>query len=408
MRDLDRRREAVGADALGDVEHEPGRPVAGAVHLGAESPLGHGTQPGVELVEGHRRLAVEVRSVHRIGHVRLEERRGARRRNTVEEDLHEVGSVVGRAELLSARDERLSDRIESEDLVVDQQGRHDPGVQLLRAVEGGQGVEDVGRDPGILERRDAERVQDLDPSPSGVDVLLAGQPAAAVVRLLHRDARSLQQHTGRRSIVGVEHGDSGRGDAVGGDAREFEGTCVRPPVVTRVLDDDDGASDRGLVESLPARRVRKRRQQRRGDDTADDPGIGRQSRRLLSHAVEDLVEGQRRGQREFEELGATGHRVMVVHVDEAGVDRSVTDIQHPCMRPAMSIHLTPAADGEDPPCTHRERLDDRMPVIRRADHLSCDDQVGLGRHHVRQPRRVPARDRPRGGWWRAGGRERRR
>ena len=101
-------------------------------------------------------------SVRKVG---LEEERRTGWRDAVQEDLDEVGSVMLGAELLAAGDERFADRLVAEDLIVDEQARHDPGIELSSRPGRAQRAEGLERDGRILEGGHTEGAQKLDTTP---------------------------------------------------------------------------------------------------------------------------------------------------------------------------------------------------------------------------------------------------
>ena len=73
---------------------------------------------------------------------------------------------------------------------------------------------------------------------------------------------------------------------------------------------------------------------------------GGQSRCSRAHPLEDLVDAERDTERELEQVGHPGDRMVVVHVDEARVDRGAGQVAHRRAVVAMGEHVVLRADGE--------------------------------------------------------------
>ncbi len=334
----------------------------------------------------------------------MEEAGGARGRHAVEEDLHEVGAMVPRAEALAGVDQRPSHGIEPEDVVVDRQARHHPGIQLARLVQGAQRLEDLQRDGRVLEGRDAVAREQLDPTARRAPVLRRGERPVARVGLRDGDARRLQEHPGGMPVAGVEHRHAAVGQVPGVDARQLQGAGVGPAVVPAVVGEHDGMPVRRFVETRARGRRRQLVHERAGPRAARDPRPGGQGAGALADECQDLVEAERGAERQLEQVGDAGDRVVVVHVDESGVERRPREVPHERVGTAMGRDLGGRSDRQDAAARDGHGLGAGALGVGGADGRSGEDEFGA---HLSAPADAKGRTRRGGRCWTAGVRGRR-
>ena len=177
-------------------------------------------------------------------------KRRARGRDAVEEDLRRSPADGEQCGTARRGDERLAHGVVPEDLIVDERGSRPPRRRARRLVQRSQRAERSSSETAASwKARHAEVLEQLDARCDALSLLRHAQAARCRCACLC-DEHAAQPRAGPRSVRhrGIEQNDAVRRDHILRDAGELQCAAIDPAVVMAVIREHDGTTAGSLIE----------------------------------------------------------------------------------------------------------------------------------------------------------------
>ena len=249
-------------------------------------------------------------------------------------------------------------------------------LAVLAAVLVGQDV--LGRRPGVVDRREPARIEQLRHVPHAVaraGALLLRREGLALANAIEDVARVLGDLAGQLAVRLEEPAVRGVG-RVGGDAGKFERLAVVPGGVAAAVADRDRMLGRCLVQIFP---VQRPIELRIVEHEAGDPEARRGRLRLLLDRRLNLAHGPQVRVDAVQFLHAAR---VAVRVDEAGGDDHALRVDDRRARGREVRHVARRSDRDEAAVLDRKRLGTRRRGVAREHARVNDDEIGFADGHL--------------------------